>query len=85
MAGGLVYTGPWRKIAVGAALVLIIILMKGVVPLQNANDKETKTQQNNSRLLPVDDSEEDPFAVQWFETKLKDLKLQPSSFKVSRY
>ena len=84
MAGGLVNTNPWRKIAVGAFLVIIFVFITKGVPLQSPPDVQNNTQQTNSRLLPVDDSGEDPFAVEWLEKRLKDLKLQESSFKVSR-
>ena len=83
MAGGSVITDSWRKIAIGAAIVIIFLFVSNGVPLKNAHDDQNKSQQTDSRLLPVDDVEEDPFAIQWLETKLKNLDLQPSSFKVS--
>lgn len=83
MAGSLVHSDLWRKIAIGAAIVIIFVFITKGVRLQNAQDDDKNAQQTNSRLLPVDDSGEDPFAVQWLGTKLRDLDLQPSSFKVS--
>jgi hypothetical protein len=83
MAGGLISTDAWRKIAIGAALVIIFVVITKGVPLQSAPNDQGNTQQPNSRLLHVDDSGEDPFAVEWLETKLKDLQFQQSSFKVS--
>ncbi|KAG7674490.1 hypothetical protein KSW81_000144 [Nannochloris sp. 'desiccata'] len=83
MAGSLVHSDLWRKIAIGAAIVIIFVFITKGVRLQNAQDDDKNAQQTNSRLLPVDDSGEDPFAVQWLGTKLRDLDLQHSSFKCS--
>lgn len=83
MAGGSVITDSWRKIAIGAAIVIVFLFVSNGGPLKNAHDDQNKSQQTDSRLLPVDDLEEDPFAIQWLETKLENLDLEPSSFKVS--
>jgi hypothetical protein len=80
---GLVYTNPWRKFAISVAIVILFVYLTKGVPLESPQNDQNSSQQTNSRLLPVDDSGEDPFAVQWLDKKLKDLRLKPSSFKVS--
>jgi hypothetical protein len=85
MAGGSAHSDPWRIIALGAAIVILFVFLTKGVRLQNVQDDPSNSQQTNSPLLPVDNSGEDPFAIEWLETKLRDLDLQPSSFKVSHH
>jgi len=82
MAGGSGHSDPWRILALISAIVILFVFLTKGVRLQNAQN-DPNNQQTNSRLLPVDDSGEDPFAIDWLETKLRDLDLQPSGFEVS--